>query len=244
MIGKLFDDAGGKLSPSHVLKDGRRYRYYVSRGLLIGTAEKRGWRLPASQIEKLIANQAASMLADHAALGFALEKAGLPSDKLSAAFAATDSFRRRLQSETARDEALVILIARAELRPEILRLTITLDPIAGLKEDLTWDIALKIKRRGVEMRLIVESDRPAAAKVDPTLVKEIVRAHRCFDALLTGKASIAELAKNEGVDDRYISCVLPLAFIAPEIVESIVRGNQPADLNATKLIRRVDLAGC
>jgi site-specific DNA recombinase len=242
LIGKLFDDAGGKLSPSHALKDGRRYRYYVSRGLLIGTAEKRGWRLPASQIEKLIANQAASLLADHAALGFALEKAGLPSDKLSAAFAATHSFRRRLQSETERDEALVILIARAELRPETLRLTIALDPIAAVKEELTWDIALKIKRRGVEMRLVVESDRPVAARADPTLLKEIIRAHRCFDALLSGKASIAELAKSEGVDDRYISCVLPLAFLAPEIVESIVRGNQPADLNATKLVRRVDLA--
>jgi hypothetical protein len=70
----------------------------------------------------------------------------------------------------------------------------------------------------------------------------MIRAHRCFDELLTGKATIAELAEREGVDDRYISCVLPLAFLAPKIVEAITRGTQPADLNATKLVRRIDLA--
>jgi len=60
--------------------------------------------------------------------------------------------------------------------------------------------------------------------------------------LRTGNASIAKLAEREGVDDRYVSCVLPLAFLAPEIVEAIRQGAQPADLNATKLVRRIDLA--
>jgi hypothetical protein len=92
------------------------------------------------------------------------------------------------------------------------------------------------------MRLVIESDRPLPAKADPTLLKEIIRAHRCFDALRTGNTSIAELAKREGVDDRYVSCVLPLAFLAPEIVEAIIQGTQPTDLNATKLVRRIDLA--
>src|SRR5216683_3069349 len=55
---------------------------------------------------------------------------------------------------------------------------------------------------------------PALATADPTLVKEIARGHRCFNALLTGQASIAALAEREGVDDRYISSVLPLAFLA------------------------------
>jgi hypothetical protein len=182
------------------------------------------------------------MLADRAAIGMALEKVALPPNKLSAAFNAADTYQQRLRSEADRDEALAALIDRVELRPNILRITIALQPVAGMKEELTRDIPMQIRRRGVEMRLVIASDRPAATKADPTLLKEMIRAHRCFDELLTGKATIAELAEREGVDDRYISCVLPLAFLAPKIVEAITRGTQPADLNATKLVRRIDLA--
>jgi hypothetical protein len=38
LVGKLFDDAGNGLTPSRALKDGRRYRYYISRGLVTGTS--------------------------------------------------------------------------------------------------------------------------------------------------------------------------------------------------------------
>ena len=64
------------------------------------------------------------------------------------------------------------------------------------------------------------------------LLKEIRRAHRCFDALVTGRVgSVAELATIEGVSDRYVSSLLPLAFL----------GRQPADLTVHRLIRNIDL---
>jgi site-specific DNA recombinase len=37
LVGKLFDAAGERLTPSHAVKKGRRYRYYVSRALITGT---------------------------------------------------------------------------------------------------------------------------------------------------------------------------------------------------------------
>src|SRR5262249_61084574 len=82
----------------------------------------------------------------------------------------------------------------------------------------------------------------APAKPDPVLVKEIRRAHRCFQALVSGQIrSVAELAAVEGVSDRYLSRLLPLASLAPDIVEPIVSGHQPADLTAHRLIRTLDL---
>src|SRR6202043_3292491 len=77
---------------------------------------------------------------------------------------------------------------------------------------------------------------------DPVLLKEIRRAHRCFEALVSGQVgSVAELATLEELSDRYVSSVLPLAFLAPDIVEAIAAGRQPSDLTAHRLIRAVDL---
>ncbi|HEY4934658.1 MAG TPA: hypothetical protein VII23_24085 [Terriglobales bacterium] len=53
LTGRLFDESGQSLTPSHAVKGQRRYRYYVSRSLIKGTADStgRGWRLPAPEIE-------------------------------------------------------------------------------------------------------------------------------------------------------------------------------------------------
>jgi hypothetical protein len=90
---------------------------------------------------------------------------------------------------------------------------------------LLRDVPLRIKRRGVEMRLIIEGPPASPTTPDPVLLKEIRRAHHCFEALVSGQVgSVAELATLEGISDRYVSSVLPLAFLAPDIVEADRRG--------------------
>jgi site-specific DNA recombinase len=253
LMGKLFGAAGDSLTPSHALKDGRRYRYYVSRALVTGTSQETsgGWRLPAPQIEKIVAAEAVNMLANPGELAATLEKVGLAASRLPAAIASAEALRRRLSSEQGRADALAILIGRVELKRDAIRTTLSLAPLI-LPADgperpptdptLTRETPLRIKRRGVEMRLIIECQDPAPSQVDPILLKEIARAQRCFKALVTGHArSLAELARREGVTDSYVSTRLPLAFLAPDIIEAIVNGTQPADLTAKKLITRVDL---
>jgi hypothetical protein len=53
--------------------------------------------------------------------------------------------------------------------------------------------------------------------------------------------SVAEIAEREGVADRYVRRVSRLAFLAPEIVETIVAGSQPPELTAEALAERIDL---
>ena len=107
---------------------------------------------------------------------------------------------------------------------------------------LIRDVPLRLKRRGVEMRLVIEGPSAAPNQPDPILLKEIKRAHRCFAALVSGQVrSVAELATIEGISDRYVSSLLPLAFLAPDIVEAIAAGRQPPDLTAHRLIRTIDL---
>src|SRR6266852_1490926 len=101
---------------------------------------------------------------------------------------------------------------------------------------------MQLKRRGVELRLIVGDHNRSAAIVDLSLLKAVARAHRWFDEISTGKArSLAAIAVREGLSVRYVGRLIRLAFLAPKIVESIVEGRQPTTLTAEALTRRIEL---
>jgi len=69
LAGKLFDQDGECLYVARAAKGERRYRYYVSRGLIAGSAEKvgNGWRLSAPEIERTVAVVAQRLLDGQAA---------------------------------------------------------------------------------------------------------------------------------------------------------------------------------
>ena len=101
---------------------------------------------------------------------------------------------------------------------------------------------MQLKRRGVELRLIVGDHNRSAATVDLALLKAVARAHRWFDQISTGQArSLAAIAAREGLAVRYVGRLIRLAFLAPEIVEAIVEGRQPVTLTAEALTRRIEL---
>ena len=43
LIGRVFDELGDRLTPSHTNRHNRRFRYYVSRRLILGTQDRAGW---------------------------------------------------------------------------------------------------------------------------------------------------------------------------------------------------------
>src|SRR3981189_57741 len=77
-----------------------------------------------------------------------------------------------------------------------------------------------------------------APRVDSALVKAFVRAHRWRQMLESGGyASSAELAKAEKVNDSYVSRILRLTLIAPDIIEPILTGRQPSTLQLDELLK-------
>jgi hypothetical protein len=77
-----------------------------------------------------------------------------------------------------------------------------------------------------------------APRVDGALVKAVVRAHRWRHMLESGEySSSAELAKAEKVNDSYLSRVLRLTLIAPDIIEAILSGHQPRTLQLDDLLK-------
>jgi hypothetical protein len=82
-----------------------------------------------------------------------------------------------------------------------------------------------------------------APRVDTALVKAIVRAHRWRQMLESGEySSSAELAKAEKVNDSYLSRILRLSLIAPDIIEAILAGRQPSTLQLDDLLKPLPAA--
>jgi DNA invertase Pin-like site-specific DNA recombinase len=66
LMGLIHDDAGNLMTPTHTLKNGKRYRYYISTALLLGEASRAGRvnRIPAEQVERLIVDAVRTRLID------------------------------------------------------------------------------------------------------------------------------------------------------------------------------------
>src|SRR5262244_4632564 len=66
LAGKLFDRDGNRMTPSYAVKKGTRYRYYVSRPLITKdhTERSTGLRIPAGEIEQIVANRVRQWLLD------------------------------------------------------------------------------------------------------------------------------------------------------------------------------------
>ena len=239
LTNKLFDVSGERLIPVHANKKGRRYRYYISQSLAAEpkNASSSGWRLPGQEIEQVIAHAASEILLDGCAITTALQEAGIAAHHIPSAL----NKAKKIQQNTA--DLIDRFIRRVDLRQDGVCLTLSLASLLVPEvEDLTIirDIPMRMKRRGIEMRLIINGTGPV--RVDQPLLKTIVRAHKWFNDLVSGRVhNMAEIASLEGVDKSYVSRVVNLAFLAPDIIESIISGHQPADLNVEKLMKRTDL---
>src|SRR5215467_11381674 len=123
LMGKLFDETGERLTPSHTLKGERRHRYYVSHRLLQGNAgHAGGWRLPAPEIERTVTGALRKFLEEPSAVAAAAEEAGLEASRVPALLDAARASSQLLACEADAATLLAALIGRVELRPDGMRL--------------------------------------------------------------------------------------------------------------------------
>ena len=81
-------------------------------------------------------------------------------------------------------------------------------------------VPVRLRRRGVETKIIIDSPDAGTCNVDPDLCRLIAQAHLWFDQLASGEACTArEIAGREKVNEHEITRVLHLAFLSPRIVE-------------------------
>ena len=261
LAGLLVDQNGEPLVATHAVKQGRRYRYYVSRSLQHGGDAKanEGMRIPARDIEALVRNHLAALLADPVAL---FSRAGMtlpPPEQLARMLAKGNCVAKTMRGDsdsTGRPDiaAIVerIIIGSDEIT--IATRVPALLTLLGHEPDqpqptspmLTTTINASLKRSGMAMRMILNDGTAAAvSQPDQTLIRTIARALRWWQRLSSEpELTPTSLAAAEGVTPSYLTRVLRLAFLDPAIIQMILNGSTPASLTAKRLTQPSAIAIC
>ena len=105
-----------------------------------------------------------------------------------------------------------------------------------IPETMTLHVPFHVVKRGGRKEMQLPVDVAPPRRTDNTLVKALARAFRWNRMLDSGEfTTIAELAEREGIASSYLTRVLRLTLLAPDIVEAILDGRQRAGLTLETL---------
>jgi len=214
LTGRLFDDRGNRMSPSHARKGNAKYRYYLSSTLLNGAADSAGSvrRVPATEIEALVIRSVREHL-----------KPAKPIDD-----------RNLVETH----------VARVEVQPRELIIQLAQHERANRKTSaesclrIAWHKTPATRRREI---LLPEgasqhNARPIRAETRATLVASIARGRRWLDELATDATATAErIAKREGCTARKVNMTISLAFLAPDLIKAAIDGRLPHGMGVVRL---------
>jgi hypothetical protein len=252
LAGLLVDARGGCFTPSHAVKKGRRYRYYVSATAVTEAAEEdmQARRFAAREIEDCVISVLIDALMTPARLLEALVIADIAGDqirKLLGRAARLATTLRGAPGERAKlIRALVerVIVDENRIAIKVRRSALLAGNVPADGADnsngstIEFTAAVDFKRRGIASKIVVAglSQQNQTSNCDPALIKAIARGRAWFDELATGRArSLAELAERDGITRRYIRRLVDLAFLSPQLIDAILQGRQPVALTATRL---------
>jgi hypothetical protein len=107
---------------------------------------------------------------------------------------------------------------------------------------ITVHIPITLRHQGGRKQVVTPPGAapwiPTPSRVDNTIVKAIVRAHRWRDMLESGRyATVRDLAKAEAINESYLGRILRLTLLSPTLTEAILEGKQPAALELDDLLK-------
>jgi len=109
-----------------------------------------------------------------------------------------------------------------------------------IPETVTLHVPFRVVKRGGRKEMHMPAGAPQTRRTDNALVKALARAFRWKRMLESGEyATIAELAEREGIASSYMTRVLQLTLLAPDIVEAVLDGRQGPGVTLTQLLEPV-----
>ncbi|GGE82678.1 hypothetical protein H1W37_03585 [Stappia taiwanensis] len=108
---------------------------------------------------------------------------------------------------------------------------------APIPDTVTLHVPFRIAKRGGKKEMQMPEGATHSPRTDNTLVKALARAFRWKRMLESGEyATIAELGEREGIAPSYMTRVLRLTLLAPDIIEAILDGKQGPELTLRKVL--------
>jgi len=228
LTGRIFDDRGNRMTPTHANKRGVRYRYYVSHALLQNRDSQAGSvpRVPAPEIENVVVK--------------ALRERFPPTEDNEQPLLADDRdlVGCRLDHVVIKAQAIEIRLAVPGECPA----GISGDKISNGETselppttiNVPWSAATFADVKGI---LHSPSPRPTMRlETREALLSAIAKARIWINHLVEGRiGSFGEIATREGKVERHIRLLAPLAFVSPRIISAIMDGTAPPGLTVTGL---------
>ncbi|MCG7934265.1 MAG: recombinase family protein [Candidatus Thiodiazotropha taylori] len=258
LAGLLYDDQGERMSPTHTVKQGKRYRYYVSQSLIKNTKQyaHKGRRIPAADIEQLVIDQFLVLLADQGQLLNIIKKMipDAPSQQgaLNKAEQLVETWSHRVLSE--QRSILIHVVKQIKIHPKQVEIRLLSKPLINLlgeidnhvdrqnsqEKFIILSVTASMKRAGMEMKLIVDVPNGHHHQSGPntSLIKLIVKAYLLKKMFIHNKGqTLKALSRQHKINPSYFTRLVRLTFLAPDITKAILEGRQPPELTATRLMR-------
>jgi hypothetical protein len=224
LAGRIFDDRGNRMTPTHTNKKGARYRYYVSHALLQKRENEAGSvsRISAPDVERAVVKA----VREHCASG---SDGDAVDDR--------ESIAGHVERITVKSGAIEIRLVRTSSSEE--------ERGGHNSSDKADDRSTVVVPWSVQAGLKGILDPPCHGPVTlpsnrDRLLAAIARARAWVHDLIDGRAaSFAEIAEREGRVERHIRLLAPLAFVSPRLISEFIDGALPPDLTVTGLARRL-----
>jgi hypothetical protein len=247
------------MTPTHANKKGRRYRYYVSQSLIKRGRPKgsdAGRRVPAGDVEQLVADRISCFLRDEAAVFDAIEPfvQDVNERRSIVKQAAELAGRWRDLEPPEKRWILQSLVARIEVERERVKIQVrpgrtpeVVDPdgelmridqaAADVEPTLDLVVPARLKRVGKETKLLIDGTGGGPqGRPDRSMLRLLAQAHRYRAMMLEAQGrTMFDLAREAGVGRPYFCRIVKFGFLAPDVVKAVLRDRHPPELTAKRL---------
>ena len=259
LSGMLFDSNGVRFTPTHAVKNAKRYRYYTSQTAVQQVGGKPAiTRFPAQELEQFVKSQVHLLLQtpekcttgmrNSPSKGAATERAKDLAKKwpLLEVSKQHEFIGTILKRVTIGQTTLWIEIDKSKLVATLLEENVEAisSSFTGNSTILKLTCAFQALRQRGELRVIAplnDGECFEGSRV-PSLVKAVARAHTWQEQIVTGEiATVRQLAQKTSLTRRYVRRVLQCARLSPQITEALLTGKHPPNLTLKEIQHSVPL---